>query len=134
VNERQVSWLLIEPGWAVVATDGSEIGYVDEVVGDDGADIFDGLAISSGLFENPRYLPSEKVGRIFEGKVELRVDSNDLQRLDDFLEPPPSLDIGADKPSWSDRVLEEVASVDSKPKSVSLGKRIVPWLRSILRR
>ena len=29
-----VSWLLVEPGWKVVASEGSEVGKVDEVVGD----------------------------------------------------------------------------------------------------
>ena len=29
-----VSWLLIEKGWKVVASDGNEIGKVHEVVGD----------------------------------------------------------------------------------------------------
>ena len=38
-----VSWLMIEPGWKVFASDGAEIGSVDEVAGDDGHDIFDGL-------------------------------------------------------------------------------------------
>jgi len=130
VDEPQLSWLVIQPGWAVVAADGSEIGYVGEIVGDDDADVFDGLAVSSGLFEEPRYVPSEKVGRIFEGRVELRVESNDVRLLEEYLEPPASLDIDADKPRWSDRVLEDVTDVRSKPGKVPLWKRVRPWLAS----
>ena len=37
-----VSWLLIRRGWQVVSSDGAEVGNVDEVVGDDEHDIFDG--------------------------------------------------------------------------------------------
>ena len=53
-----VSWLLIETGWKVIDVDGGEVGEVDEVVGDSGADIFDGLAIATSMFGKPRYVPS----------------------------------------------------------------------------
>lgn len=49
-----VSWLLVEPGWDVVGSDGKELGTVHEVLGDTGADIFDGLAVSPGLLRSPR--------------------------------------------------------------------------------
>jgi hypothetical protein len=39
-----VSWLVIRPGWKVFAADGSEVGEVDEIAGDDREDVFDGLA------------------------------------------------------------------------------------------
>ena len=130
MDEQQVSWLVIEPGWAVVATDGSHVGYVQEVVGDDTADIFDGLALSTSLFDDLKYIPSEKVGRIFDRRVELLVSSNDVQQLGDFLEPPPSLDIGADKPVWSDRLLEEIAPVHTGAKAVPFWKRLLVWFRS----
>jgi hypothetical protein len=131
MDEQQLSWLVIEPGWAVVATDGSEVGYVEQIVGDSGEDIFDGLSISTSIFDEPRYVPSEKVGRIFEGRVELTVASNDIEALAEFLEPPPSLDIDADKASWSDRVLEGVTDVDTTPDRVPFWKRIGPWLASV---
>jgi len=63
-----------------VAADGGEIGYVQEVVGDEGKDVFDGIAVSTSLFQELKYVPSEKVGRIFEGRVELNVGSNDAAR------------------------------------------------------
>ena len=130
MDERQVSWLVVEPGWAVVAGDGSEVGYVQEVVGDKSKDIFDGLALSTSLFHEPKYVPSEKVGRVFQGRVELVVGSNDVQSLEEFLEPPPSLDVEADKASWSDRVLEDVAPAHETAKRVPFWKRTRAWLRS----
>jgi hypothetical protein len=39
-----VSWLVIRPGWKVFAADGSEVGEIDEIAGDDSEDIFDGTA------------------------------------------------------------------------------------------
>jgi len=63
------SWLMIEPGWKVCASDGTEVGSVDEVAGDDDADIFDGLAVAATAFGRPRYVPAERVARITDGTV-----------------------------------------------------------------
>ena len=57
-----VSWLLIEPGWRVESADGVELGRVEEVAGDEGADIFDGLAVATEIVRRPRYVPAEQVG------------------------------------------------------------------------
>lgn len=130
MDEQQVSWLVVEPGWSVVAADGSEVGYVQEVVGDEGKDIFDGIALSTSLFSDPRYVPAEKVGRIRQGRVELTVGSNDAAQLERFLEPPPSLEVGAEKASWSDRVLEDVEGVDPHAGRVSAWSRLRAWLAS----
>ena len=134
MDEQQLSWLMIEPGWSVVSSDGSEIGYIETVVGDSDEDVFNGLSISLSFFDEPRYVPSERVGRIFENRVELDLSTEEAKRLDEFLEPPPSLDVGAEKASWSDRVLEGVTDVDSQPHDVSRWKRIRPWLANVFRR
>jgi len=60
VDEQQLSWLVIEPGWSVVSSDGTEIGYVERVVGDSDEDVFNGLSISPSFFDEPRYIPSER--------------------------------------------------------------------------
>jgi hypothetical protein len=66
-----VSWFLIEPGWEVVDADGENVGKVHEVVGDQERDIFDGLQVTTGLVGEPRYVPSEEVGTITVGRVQL---------------------------------------------------------------
>ncbi len=63
-----VSWLLVEPGWAVVDRDGNFLGEVREVVGDTTADIFDGLHVSGA--EGDWYVAATRIGRIVEGEVE----------------------------------------------------------------
>jgi hypothetical protein len=84
-----VAWTVVEPGWAVAASDGSEVGKVDQVLGDPGADIFDGLAVGVGTVLNrPVYVPSEKVGAIEEGTVHLTVDADEYRQLSAY-EPPP---------------------------------------------
>lgn len=131
VEEQQLSWLTIEAGWKVVSSDGKEIGYVEQIVGDSDEDVFNGLSISLDFFDEPRYLPSEKVGRIFDDRVEILFTAAEAERLEEFLEPPPSLDIDADKASWSDRLIEGVTDIDPRPDDVPRWKRVVPWLKSL---
>lgn len=85
-----VSWLLIEPGWAVVAKDGTDVGTVEELVGDTGKDIFNGLSISTGLLGKPKYVPAERVRAITEGQVELDLSADDVDALDEHDLQPPS--------------------------------------------
>ena len=134
VDGQQLSWLVIERGWSVVSSDGTEIGYVEQVVGDSDEDVFNGLSLSLSFFDEPRYVPSEKVGRIFENRVELTLTTDEAKQLGEFLEPPPSLDIDAEKATWSDRVLEGVTDIDPRPHDVPRWKRVRPWLASLFRR
>ena len=88
-----VSWLLIEAGWKVLAADGSEVGRVEEVVGDEEKDIFSGLAVSSGLLPGPfakaRFVPAERVRLITEGEVHLDLPADAVDSLDEH-EPAPA--------------------------------------------
>ena len=84
-----VSWLLIRPGWKVVAADGAAVGEVDEIAGDDTEDIFDGLAVESGKPSVIRYLPAEQVGMIYPGRVTLKITAAAAANLELFHAPPP---------------------------------------------
>ncbi len=88
-----VSWLVIERGWKVVGSDGEEIGHVDEVVGDSGADIFNGLSISRGLLSSQRYVAAERVKSIVEGCVELDLPAEAAEQLGKYEQPAPSEEI-----------------------------------------
>ena len=91
-----VSWLLIRPGWKVVSADGTEIGEVDEVAGDDEHDIFDGLAVATSALGEPRYVPAEQVGEIVEGIVRLKLSGEEAASLEKYLEPATSARIEPD--------------------------------------
>src|SRR5829696_8094039 len=91
-----VSWLLIEPGWDVVARDGTEVGKVEEIVGDTGKDIFNGLSIATGLLAKPKYVPSERVRAITEGRAELDLSADEVEALDEHDPQPPSEQFRAD--------------------------------------
>ena len=91
-----VSWFLIRPGWKVVGADGTEIGEVDEVVGDENSDIFDGLAVATSSFGKPRYVPAELVDGITEGVVRLTAAAGSGDSLAEYLEPASSEEIEPD--------------------------------------
>jgi hypothetical protein len=87
---------MIRPGWKVYASDGAEVGEIDEVAGDDGADIFDGLAVATSVLGRPRYVPAEKVTTITEGRVDLALTRDEVESADEFLEPATSAEIEPD--------------------------------------
>jgi PRC-barrel domain protein len=91
-----VSWLVVERGWKVLDATGRDVGRVEEVIGDSGNDIFNGLAISTGLLKGRRYVPSEQVAEIVEGAVRLDLDQAEVERLGEHHEPPPSAEIRPD--------------------------------------
>ena len=90
------SWLVIERGWTVVDRDGEELGTVHEVIGDSGKDIFNGLSVSPGLLKGSRYVPSERVGEIVDGRVTLELGQDEFDRLDEAGALPPTAQIRAD--------------------------------------
>jgi Uncharacterized protein conserved in bacteria (DUF2171) len=85
-----VSWLMIEPGWTVVAAGGTEVGTVEEIVGDENVDIFNGLAVATGVLSRPKYVPAERVAEIRDGEVRLDLPAEAIERLDDHEPEPPS--------------------------------------------
>jgi hypothetical protein len=88
-----VSWFVIEPGWRVVDANGEEAGHVDEVVGDSGTDIFNGLAVATSVLGRPRYVPAEQVGSIVEGSVQLSITKAEIEHLGEYEEPPTTAEI-----------------------------------------
>jgi hypothetical protein len=127
-----VAWTMIESGWNVVASDGADVGHVDEVTGDSSADIFNGLAISSGPLGKPRYVPAEQIARIVEGRVELALTGDEVKRLGTFDEPPESAQILPEKASVLARAEERVVGhAESEPMSPL--RRLMFWLQSLFR-
>jgi hypothetical protein len=94
--DEPASWLLIRPGWKVYAGDGSEVGEVDEVTGDDTKDIFNGLAVATSALGKPRYVTADQVSRITQGAVQLSLSRDEVEALDEYLEPATSAEIEAD--------------------------------------
>jgi PRC-barrel domain len=78
------SWLVVEPGWEVLSTDGERLALVKQVLGDENADIFDGLAVDTGPLKKPTYVPAERVQLIVEGRIVLDMSKSEFDALPEY--------------------------------------------------
>jgi hypothetical protein len=81
-----VAWKAVEKGWAVYDRDGEQVGTVDEIAGDENADIFDGFGIKTGTFSTVKYVPAEIVESIAVGEVRLKISGAEVAPLEDMRE------------------------------------------------
>jgi hypothetical protein len=123
-----VSWLMIEPGWKVEAADGTEVGRIEEVLGDSTTDIFDGLSVSSGMFAHPQYVAAEVVGEIVDGRVRLTLSQADVEALGEFKEPPEQVQLSSERSSRLSRVEGVLAPPHEHTERVGLVRRTLEWL------
>jgi hypothetical protein len=128
VSADPVSWLMIEPGWTVVDSGGKEVGRIDEVAGDSSADIFNGLAISTGMLARPRYVPAEQVAEITEGRVRLALDAGAVERLPEYGEPAPVEEILPEQAGPVERIETYVAPPRLREGRMPLLRRMLLWL------
>jgi|SRR5579862_2259576 len=131
MSSDPVSWLLIEPGWTVVDDGGNDIGRVEEVAGDSTHDIFSGLAVSSGMFSHPRFVPAEQVSEITQGRVRI---ASALDRLDEYREPPPSEQLSAEPAGLGARIESDLAPPLARRGRIPLLRRVLLWLGLVGRR
>ena len=130
-----VSWFLIEPGWKVLDAGGEEVGSVDEIVGDSGDDIFNGLSVSTSLLGRPRYVPSEQVGAITEGEIRLTIGKEQVEQLGEYEEPATSAEILPEKAGAVRRAEASVeAPIQSREERVNFITRIQHALRRLFGR
>jgi hypothetical protein len=110
-----VSWLMIRPGWKVYSADGTEIGAVDEVAGDDNVDIFDGLAVAASAMAKPTYVPAERVTTITEGRVDTSLTAEEVAGLSEFSEPATSAEIEpSDHHGFGETLGADVRKIEGK--------------------
>jgi uncharacterized protein YrrD len=77
-----VAWKAVEKGWVVYDRAGDQVGTVEEIAGDETADIFDGFGIKTGALSGVKYVPAEIVESIAEGEIRLTIAGNDVAPLD----------------------------------------------------
>jgi hypothetical protein len=119
-----VSWKVIENGWAVHARDGEQVGVVFLVVGDENADIFDGLAITQhggfafhNYVDRPHYVEAAKVGEIDDsGRVTLTITADESRALP-LHDPPESAEISPEESSMLDRAREELKRLTGEDRT-----------------
>lgn len=119
-----VAWKVIENGWAVHARDGEQVGVVFLVVGDENADIFDGLAITQhggfafhNYVDRPHYVEAAKVGEIDDsGRVTLTITADESRALP-LHDPPESAEISPEESSMLDRAREELKRLTGEDRT-----------------
>ena len=136
--DEPVSWVLIRPGWKVHASDGGEVGEVDEVAGDSSADIFDGVAFATSALGKPRYVPADQVGQISEGVVHLSLGHDEVASLDEYREPATSLEVEPDSKGGTGEAIgaearqveaDVVAPIQSHEHSMNIWRRVWFFIR-----
>ena len=71
-----VSYMTVDDGAPVFASDGSEIGKVAHVLADPNVDVFDGIVVScGGVPPDHRFVDADQVAEIRERGVVLAIDS-----------------------------------------------------------
>jgi hypothetical protein len=67
--ERAVSWMAIHQNARVMDRDGTDIGHVEAVLGDEEDDIFHGLALNLKGWGGHVELPADRIRRITAHKI-----------------------------------------------------------------
>jgi hypothetical protein len=86
VTGGDASWLVLEPGSEVLGTEGTVVGSVAAVLGDEQVDIFHGLSIRPRAGGGDRFVPASSVTAIWLGRVQIDVPERELGRLDEITE------------------------------------------------
>jgi len=98
-----VAWKAVEKGWAVYDRDGEEVGKIQEIAGDESADIFDGFGIKTSTLGGVKYVPAEIVASIAVGEVRLTISGGDMASLQDMREEVEE-QIIPEKSTWYQRM------------------------------
>ena len=92
-----ISYLTLEEGTPVYASDRREVGKVAHVLADPNADLFDGVVLrAGGLPPAHRFVDAGLVAEIHERGVVLGIDSEAVEALPKPSANPGSIGTGAD--------------------------------------
>jgi uncharacterized protein YrrD len=76
-----VAWRYIQHGTPVIGSDGERLGTVDEMVGDDTADIFTGVLVGGGFTAPQRTIPADHIVNMTPSRVEVSLDRDAFERI-----------------------------------------------------
>ena len=92
-----ISYLALQPGTAVLTSDGEEIGKVEHVLADEEEDIFDGLVIDTKTGPGGmRFADAPQVESIHEHEVRLALDAVAATQLPEPSENPGVIEADPD--------------------------------------
>ena len=91
------SYLTLQEGTAVYASDGSEVGKVAHVLADPDVDVFDGIVLDTSVLPGGhKFVDATQVGEIHERGVVLAIDSAAAERLPEPTASPGEIEVGPD--------------------------------------
>jgi hypothetical protein len=102
----ELAWIDVEEGWRVLAADGTDMGDVEQGVGDRESDIFEGFEIDIGARPN-RFVSYENVTGIVQGHIRLDLSPDQVRALPAHHEVE-SLDLSGEKAGLNDRLRTDV--------------------------
>ena len=77
--DQPISWMTLDAGIRIAASDGVEVGRVHEVIADRQKDIFSGITFRDGVLGGVRFVPAALIDRITEDEVVLTVAGADAE-------------------------------------------------------
>lgn len=83
-DNAPVSWMTLEKGATVFASDDQEVGQVGHVVADRQKDIFSGVTLSGGLFGTERFVPADVIAEIAPEGVRLSIAGDQIEGLEPY--------------------------------------------------
>lgn len=87
------SYMTLEPGTAVLSSDGERLGAVEHVLADIEQDIFDGIVLdTTALPGGNRFVDAPEVARIYERGVVLSIDAAAARELPEPSENPATME------------------------------------------
>jgi hypothetical protein len=102
------SFLVLEEGTAVYASDETKLGEVEHVLADEDTNIFDGIVIDRSVLPGgQRFVDASQVDEIYERGVVLTVDAASAERLPEPSENPAAMEVtGEDfvEREWDDEL------------------------------
>jgi hypothetical protein len=109
----QLAWTDVQEGWRVLASDGSDVGKVEQAVGDRESDIFEGFEVDVEVMGPDRFVSFEHVVGIAEGHIRLDLTPAPVRELPEQHEQP-SLELSGEKASLNDRLRTDVHEMAGK--------------------
>jgi hypothetical protein len=103
-----ISYLVLAEGTPVHSSDGKQIGKVEHILADPGADIFDGIVLDTSVLPGgQKFVDAPQVDRIYERGIVLSVDAAAAEQLPEPSENPAAMEVtGEDfvEREWDDEL------------------------------
>ena len=84
MTDQPVSWRTLLYGTRVLASDGTKVGAVREVLGSDSEDIFHGLRVALDGHKRDVLLSAEVLGDLHDSGVKTELSVEEIGRLPDY--------------------------------------------------